>query len=291
MSNNVVETLKAARGNQDTVARLREGSLNKQIADISEALASPEFPLGPAELVGAYGTIKTVVGRKGPVTFRAYVEEREGQLVIGENIETFDVALPVSDMAADVLQVAKAAVEHVLDGDYEKATSQFEEISRSLDVRGDLSRKLRVAVNRQAIAVTAPWYAPVVEDQYQGEAVEVVVLDPEATDETERFRLACEELQTLIQDGLSETSAAFKSAEDVELPPEHALMAHDIIRDARRAVRCLEDADKSNYDEMASVFETVQARAGSLLKGLRFLAQIVEGTETEVSNTPDGERN
>ena len=153
MSNSISDTLKTARTNSDTVTRLREGSLNKQIEDITEALASPEFSHGPARLVGAYGKITSVVGTRNGVTFRAAVEEREGKLVLGEHVETFHVSLPTCDLASGVLESARIAVDHVLDGNVEDARITVESIARALNVKGDLGRQVRLSVNRQALAV------------------------------------------------------------------------------------------------------------------------------------------
>lgn len=266
MTNRLIDALRAARSADDTLSRIQESSLGTRIESLEKLLSETE--LGPAELVGAYGSISHVVGRTpGGVSFRAKVfTDNDGTVRLGEAVEVFDVALPSTDIADEVMETAKAAVDNILSGDIESITPMVEAIARTMNIKGDLSSKIRLQVNRLAIKGERPWYAEIAESLVPGE-IEIPSM-PESGCGPEGFAEIFESLRSLVEEDYDQAVAL---VEGTDLSGAPLILAHDVMRDAGRVLSLLGEADVADVEESTSVYEAVRARAEDLVRGLRYL--------------------
>jgi hypothetical protein len=276
VTNRLIDALRAARSADDTISRIQESSLETRIGSLEKLLT--KTALGPAELIGAYGSVGHVVARTpGGVSFRSNVfTDKNGDVRLGEAVEVFDVSLPSTDIADEVMETAKAAVDGLLSGDVESITPMVEAIARTMNIKGDLSSKIRLQVNRLAIAGDRPWYAEIAESVVPGE-IDVPSI-PESGCGPEGFAEVFESIRSLIEDDYDQVVPMVEGA---DLSGAPLVLAHDVMRDAGRVLSLLGDADITDVEESTSVYEAVRARAGDLVRGLRYLVSSLAEESTD----------
>lgn len=275
----VIDTLRSARQADDILTRLQEGSIEKVKPSIVELLGDPNWEYGPAKLRATYGDLKYVVAtNKRGETLRIRVTEEEDKIILGK-VEVFDVAVPSMDVAQEMLETAKSASMAILEDDFDSAAPMLKAMSRSLDVHGDLHRKLMIEMDIQGLQKNR-WYHEIVAENFNGE-IEIPSLVQEDAVSTDNIHEALDSLASFLTKELSEALVAMKSAirlQDTKIVEESA---QAISVDMKHAVRALNGADRNDKDEMVRVYESVISVTPRLVAGTRFLVKLVNDELSE----------
>lgn len=253
------------------MTRLQEGTLESLRPKIQALLSEEDWGHGPAHLRGIYGNVRKILAtnQKGE-TLRISVHEEDDKLVLGK-VEVFDVAIPSMDIAQEMLETAKAASLALLEDDFESAAPMLKAMSRSLDVHGDIHRRVMIEMDIQGLQKNR-WYHDIVAQHTEGE-IEIKLQEGEIT--TENVGEALDELATIFTKELAEALVALKSAvllRDKKVVEESACA---IAEDMKHAVRALKGANRKDHNEMIRVYESVVRVAPRLVAGARFLVKLV----------------
>jgi hypothetical protein len=270
MSNDatIAETLRAARGEVDLVTKLKENSLEARRERISEALQDPENGIGPAELVATYP--HHVIGRKEGVLMRIPVAEEDGSITFGKP-DIFSVPTPVDDIGTEVMETAKSAVDFLLKEDFDSAEPMIRGIAGALDVKGDLQRRLSMAVQLKSLG-RKTWWQDTISEQF---AADVQVPESVQSSEAEEMAEAIGALHTLLKESAAHAVSALKELHGDGTPNTGAIeCAGDIAEDLKSAVSILNDVNRSDLEEMLQVHEEVRQVVPRLLAGINFLTHL-----------------
>ena len=273
MSDNmtIAETLREARGEVDLITKLKEGSLEARRERVVEALESPDWDGGPAELVASYD--HHVIARKDGVLMRIPVSEDEGKVVFGK-ADIFSVPTPASDIGVEVMETAKTAVDLILSEDYESATPMVRGIAGAMDVKGDLHRRVSMQVQLKSLG-RKTWWEEAVNEQFAHDAEVPEWADDGSTPVTE----AVESLNKVLKEGAAQAVAALKALSEASQSNTGAIeCVNDIAEDLKSALSILSDVDRSNQEEMLQVHEEVRQVVPRLLAGINFLNHIARDT-------------
>lgn len=263
----IAEALRAARGEVDLITKLKEGSLESRRDRIAEALSSADWDGGPAELVASYP--HHVIARKAGVLMRIPVSEAEGELRFGKP-DIYSVPTPVNDIGAEVMETAKSAVDFVLAEDYESATPLIRGIVSALDVKGDLHRRLSMAVQLKSLG-RKTWWQETISEQF---AADVEAPGPIQSKEVAEMAVAIEGLATLMRESSVHAVAALKELSEDGKNTGAVECAGDIAEDLKSAIAILNDVNRSDLAEMLQVYEEVRQVVPRLLAGINFLSHL-----------------
>lgn len=268
----VIDSLRAARGEVDLVARLKEGSLETRRDRIAEALQDPEWDAGPAELVATYP--HHVVAKKEGVLMRIAVHEDEDTLRFGKP-EIFSIPTPVPDVSAEIHATAAAAAELVVKEDYENAAPMIRGIAATLDVKGDLQRRLSMDVAMRSLG-RKTWWQDIVNEQFASE----VSLPAPRTEGGDARQLVAESINDLLgslKESIASAAKALSELADNDKAHAGAVeCARDIAEDLKSAVTVLSDVNRSDEEEMTRVYETVGRALPRLLAGVKFIEHLTK---------------
>lgn len=268
----VVDVLRTVRGYEDDVLmKIKSESLEARRERIAAAAASSDWAGGPAELIATYPHHALVT--KDGAQMRVRVNEDEQGNITFDKIEVFALAQPTPDVAGEVFETAKAAVDKILDDDIESATPMVAAIANAIYTSGDLHRRISSEVAKRSINRTAWWHQVVRERAHQIGAVEAIQIaqpnDEKALGEAiETLRAA------LVEDAAQASSAVKKLAERTGTPVAIQEAARDIVADLKYAIQALSSVAKTNVEEMTGIYEGVGAVANQLRLGVRFLASL-----------------
>jgi hypothetical protein len=282
MSNesSIIDNLRSVRHTDDLLTRLQEGTLESVRPKLEEALADPDWAHGPAELKGIYGNVRKVLAtNKRGETIRISVKEgKDNTLVLGK-VEVFNVAMPTMDIAQEMLETAKAASIAILEDDFDSAAPMLKAMSRSLDVHGDLHRRVTIEMDIQGLQKNR-WYHEVVADNFTGEIeIPALVQEGELTNEN-----LAEALDALADFFVKETGLALGSLKKATVLSNTKIVedaASAITEDMKHAVRALKGVSRDSQEEMIRVYESVLSVAPRLVAGARFLVKLVDDELSE----------
>lgn len=267
----IIETLRAARGEVDLISKLKEGSLESRRERLVAALASEDWDGGPAELVASYP--HHVVARKAGTLMRVQVSESDGQLKLGK-VDIFEMATPAEDIGAELMETAKAAAELVLKENYEAATPMIRGIAGTLDVKGDLQRRLSQAVQLKTLG-RKTWWQDTISEQFST----TLDLPAPSTDKEPAQGLgeSIDHLLGIIKESSTNAVTALKTLSEASTRHAGAIeCASDIAEDLKSAVTILSGVNRDDADEMSRVFEEVKRVVPRLLAGINFLTHLTK---------------
>jgi len=282
MSSNstIAEALRDARGEVDLITKLKEGSLEARRQRIVEALGSDDWDGGPAELIASYP--HHIIARQDGVIMRIPVSEAdEGYLIFGK-ADVFSVPTPVDDIGVEVMETAKAAVELILGEDYESATPMVRGIAGAMDVKGDLHRRISMAVQLKSLG-RKTWWEETISEQYAHDA-EIPQWDG-ANESTASE--AINSLDKILKEGAAQAVSALRVLHTTGKRDTGAIeCVDDIAEDLKSAISILNNVDRTNQKEMLQVHEEVRQVVPRLLAGINFLSHISHETQ-ETAGVPD----
>lgn len=269
MSNDatIAEALRAARGEVDLITKLKEGSLESRRERVAEALRGSEWGGGPAELIASYP--HHVMARKDGVLMRIPVSEADGKVVFGKP-DIYSVPTPVNDIGAEVMETAKSAVDFVLAENYERATPLIRGIVGALDVKGDLHRRLSMAVQLKSLS-RKTWWQETISEQF---AADIEAPGQLKSEEVAEMAAAVEGLATLLRESSTHAIEALKELSESGQNTGAVECAGDIVEDLKSALTILNDVNRSDLAEMLQVYEEVRQVVPRLLAGINFLSHL-----------------
>jgi hypothetical protein len=267
----IIETLRAARGEVDLITKLKEGSLETRRDRIAEALSSKEWDGGPAELVATYP--HHVVARHEGTLMRVQVIEDNGQIKLGK-ADVFETSTPAEDIGEELLATAQVAAELVLKEDFAAATPMIRGIAGTLDVKGDLQRRLSMAVQLKALS-RKTWWQETISEQYAAK------LDlPAPAEGLEPLQAMSESLNALlsiIKENSASAVTALKTLSEATTKRSGAFeCASDIAEDLKSAVNILNGVNRDDLEEMSRVYEEIKRVVPRLLAGINFLKDLTK---------------
>ena len=263
----IAEALREARGEVDLITKLKEGSLEARRDRIAAALESSDWDGGPAELVASYP--HHVIARKDGVIMRIPVSEAdEGYLVFGK-ADIFSVPTAVNDIGAEVMETAKSAVELLMREDYAAAAPMIQGIASAMDVKGDLQRRVSMAVQLKSLG-RKTWWEETVNEQFASE-VEI----PQWEDGTTVAVEAVDSLNKILKEGAAHAVEALRALHVAGSSDTGAIeCVDDIAEDLKSAISILNNVDRANQEEMLQVHEEVRQVVPRLLAGINFLSHL-----------------
>lgn len=269
MSNDaaIAETLRAARGEVDLITKLKEGSLESRRDRIKSALKESDWDGGPAELIASYP--HHVIARKEGVLMRIPVSESDGKISFGKP-DIYSIPTPVNDVGAEVMETAKTAVDYVLSEDYESATPLIRGIVGALDVKGDLHRRLSMAVQLKSLG-RKTWWQETISEQF---AADIEAPGPVESAEVAEMAKAIDGLSNLMRESSSHAVTALKELSEDGKNTGAVECAGDIVEDLKSAITILNDVNRSDLEEMLQVYEEVRQVVPRLLAGINFLTHL-----------------
>lgn len=273
----VAEHLRAARGADDVMTRLHEGSIAGKTAKIAEALVDAGVIVSEDDVSNVYGDVRFVLAsnsRGEPI--RVHVKESGSEISVGK-VELLEWKQPISDVAEEALSTAALAAQHILDEDFDKALPALEAVAKTLDVKGDLQRRIGVELDIASIRQDR-WYDSVVQEHYEGEDPDVdlpIDEDSSLADVSEGLSLLTDKLER----ELGQVAEALRGGSVSDSNILDA--ARSVVEDTKHALRALRNVDKTSDREARKVFEAVSEQAPRLVKGARFVVQLVQTTGQE----------
>jgi len=270
----VVETLRAARGEVDIVAKLKEGSLEARRDRLAEALRDPSWDGGPAELIATYP--HHVLARKDGVIMRIAVVEDKDAIRLGK-LEVFSIPTPIPNVGEELMATAMSAAELVLKEDYESATPMIRGIAGTLDVKGDVQRRLAMDVALRGLG-RKTWWQDIVREQVK-EAVELPLPRTDGDDPKKLVSDSIDDVLAFLKERAATAVQALKDLSKNESTHRGAIeCARDIAEDIKSAIGVLSGVNRDDLEEMSRVYEAVGRVAPRLLCGIKFLSQLANGS-------------
>jgi len=273
-----IDSLRSARKADDALTHLVSNSLENAATSVAEALASEGWKHGPASLRATYGTIKSVVAtnRRGQ-TVRVPVTQTEGKIELGIP-EVFDVAMPLPNIAAEMIETAKCASISILEGK-DDAGEILRSMSRAMNVSPDLNRRISLEVGVKSLSVPR-WYHEVVEENFTDE-VDIPQMVEEGRVTEDNLSQAITNLTSFMVTefkALSESLVAYRATggSDKGVIGEAAC---GLTEEFKCAIGLFKAANHEDTDELVRVFESVASVTPRMVAGARFL---VNFTQSEI---------
>lgn len=264
----IAEALREARGETDLISKLKEGSLEARRARIAAALQSEDWDGGPADLIASYP--HHVIARKEGVLMRIPVSEENGVITFGKP-DIYSIPTPPADIGAEVMETAKSAVELVMKEDFSGATPMIRGIVGALDVKGDLHRRLSMAVQLKSLG-RKTWWQETISEQF---ASNIDVPEPIKAGELDKIVEAIDNLSKLLKENSAKAVEALKRLHDrPEVNTGATECAGDIAEDLKSAISVLNDVNRKDIEEMLQVHEEVRQVVPRLLAGINFLSHL-----------------
>ena len=268
----LISALRTSRKVDDIAERLKEGSLEARFGRIAEAMLDPEWSAGPATLIATYP--HHAVADKNGVIMKVGIKESDEGIEFGK-VEVFDIPTSVTDLGQEVMETALAAVDHILDEDFEGATPMIASIANALSVQGSRKSQIETEIAKRGVTRQAWWHSVVAARM---EGVEVPLPKPrEGGDQLEDLGGSCSDLAEHLAEAAASVAESLKTFDENDATPKEIVdLARDVVEDLKDSIHALATADRENADELAGVFEGVGSVAGHLLLGVQFLKSLAE---------------
>lgn len=263
----IAETLRNARGEVDLITKLKEGSLEARRARLLEAVKLSEWAGANTEVIATYP--HHVIARKDGVLMRVPVEEAEGEFVFGKP-DIYSVPTPASDIGEEVMETAKSAVDLILSEDYEGASPMVQGIAGAMDVKGDLQRRVSMAVQLKSLG-RKTWWEETVSEQFAHDAPIPEWEDGDQNSVTE----ALDGLDKILKEGAAQAVEALRSLHTAGQKDTGAIeCVGDIAEDLKSAISIINNVNRDDQAEMLQVHEEVRQVVPRLLAGINFLSHL-----------------
>jgi len=273
LKNQVLDQLRASRRASDTISTLRENSWEVQRNKLVRLVESAEWRFGPAELLATFSHHLVAKDPAGNVVQVDWSADEDGQINLGR-ANIYESSTPVADVGHEVMETAKAAVDRILDEDYDAASPMIASITEALDAGGDLQRQINTEVTVRSLTRDAWWHRVV----GLREGIEEQVPAPTG----ESVQRSATDLLVFLKEQASALSVAARQLDDSDYALDVEALARDVAEDGGRAVSALLDLDRRDVAEVVKVYEAVMAATPQLLNGIAFLSEL---TETPVAET------
>lgn len=263
----IAETLRNARGEVDLITKLKEGSLEARRDRLVQALESAEWAGPDAELVATYP--HHVITRKDGVLMRVPVSESEGEFTFGKP-DIYSVPTPAADIGTEVMETAKSVVDLILSEDYEGAAPMIQGIAGAMDVKGDLHRRVSMAVQLKSLG-RKTWWEETVAEQFAHDAPIPEWDDSDQTSVTE----ALSGLNKVLKEGATQAVQALRALHTAGQRDTGAIeCVGDIAEDLKSAISIINNVNRDDQAEMLQVHEEVRQVVPRLLAGINFLSHL-----------------
>lgn len=270
----VVETLRAARGEVDIVSKLKEGSLEARRERLAEALRDPSWDGGPAELIATYP--HHVAARKDGVIMRIPVIEDKDAIRLGKP-EIFSIPGSIPNISEELMATAMSAAELVLKEDYDSATPMIRGIAGTLDMKGDVQRRLAMDVALRGLS-RKTWWQDIVAEHVK-ESVELPLPRTDGDDPKKLVSDSIDDVSVFLKERTATAVQALASLSKNESTHRGAIeCARDIAEDIKSAIGVLSGVNREDLEEMSRVYEAVGRVVPRLLNGIKFLSQLANGS-------------
>jgi hypothetical protein len=269
----IISVLRNARKADDRLSRLREGSLELRRERIIEALQDPDWAAGPAQLMATYPH-HALANRDGTLMRVKIEDQDDGTITLGK-VDVYEVSEPIGNVAAEVMEAAKAAVAHILADDIESATPLVAGIANALNFKGDLARQVQTEVAKRSVQRDATWHKTVREALGADARVELPAIREGDLTGT------LDDLKSALTTAARTTAASLKRLAEANAPAASTTTARDIAADLKYAIQALTTADRQDESELAGVYEGVANMAGHLLLGAEYLKALANPTQPE----------
>jgi hypothetical protein len=278
LKNAVVDQLRAARSADDVLSRLRANSWETKRTSLLRMIESSEWKFGPAELVATFAHHVLAKAPNGDVVQVEWSEGENGQVYLGRAV-VHESSTPVADIGYEVMQTARAAVDKILDEDYEGALPMIAGIAEALDVRGDLQRQISNEVLIQSLTRRAWWHDVIGIQEDTAEKL------PDLN--TEDVQRSATDLLAFLKEQATALSLSTRQLGSKTLRPEIETLATDVAEDVQRAITALLNLDRRQSGEVTKIYEAVMTAAPQLLSGIAYLKKLSENSgEGSVGTTP-----
>ena len=276
LKSQVVDSLRAARNADDELSRLKESSWENYRSHLTSLVESSGWKHGPAELLATFDHHLVAKSPSGDLVQVEWSKDKEGNFKLGR-ATVHETAVPVADLGAELMETAKAAVDAILQEDYDDAENMIATIAEALDAGGDLQRRVVNEVTVRSLTRDAWWHTIV--GQHDG--VEDQIPSPQ-TEGDDAVARSSNDLLFFLKEAAGEISNLLKSLANSEVAKDLESVARDIAEDTQRAVSALAGVDSSRQDEALSIYEAVVTATPRLLNGLEFLRELNQSTSTEI---------
>ena len=266
----VLDTLRAVRKADDIIDRLKAESLEARKERIAEALQSPDWAGGPAELLATYP--KHALASKAGMLMRVRVTEDEDGTFTFDKMEVLQLAAPTKKIGEEVMETAKAAVDTIFENKYDEAAPMVRAIANALYTSGDLRREIMTEVAKRSVARKA-WWHPVVQEHLEAVGIKVETVETVAPQPEELLK-AVDALREDLQSIAKRSAAAIVRLSEAEVSPTIAAAAGDIAADLKYAIQALSGANKECDEELSGVYAGVSSVANQLRSGAQFLESL-----------------
>lgn len=277
----VIESLRASRQANDTLERLCEGSLERRLAEVKRLVESGEWKYGPATHIATYPHHAVARTSDGSLIRVEWSIDRDSSKVQLDRSTIFESATPAPDLGDELFQTAIAAVDRILDEDYDALDGMIASMTEALETTGDLSRRLSTEITLRAIKRDAWWHNVVRE--HLGELVSAP--DPRNSG-ADVISGSFDDLLSALRESAAEVSTALRELDKLDEGEDVADIASDIAGDITNAITAMMNVDSANPQELATVYESVLSVSDYLLSGAKYLNQIVERAQTTDHDHP-----
>lgn len=262
----IAETLRNARGEVDLITKLKEGSLEARHDRLVQALESAEWAGPDAELIATYP--HHVITRKDGVLMRVPVSESDEGFEFGKP-DIYSVPTPANDIGVEVMETAKSAVDLILSEDYDGAAPMVQGIAGAMDVKGDLQRRVSMAVQLKSLG-RKTWWEEAVTEQYAHEAGV-----PEWGGDETVVGESLDSLDKMLKEGAAQAVDALRLLHTAGQQDTGSIeCVSDIAEDLKSAISILNNVNRDDQAEMLQVHEEVRQVVPRLLAGINFLTHL-----------------
>lgn len=272
----VVDSLRAARKADDEYSKLQENSWEHQRSKLAALVESADWRHGPAKLLATFPHHVLVKAPNGAIVQVEWHKSSDNMYALGRSV-IHEMATPVADLGREIIETAKAAVDHILVEDYEASAPMIASIAEALDSGGDLQRRIINEVTIRSLKRDA-WWHHVVGDR---EGIEDKIPQPRMEDDTSIAKSA-NDLLLFLTESAKNASESLRTLANSRNDRDIESLAYDIVEDTRRAIDTLTHADLTNPTETLQLYEAVMAATPRLLNGIAFLGELTRGQKQAV---------
>jgi len=275
----VVDALRAVRNADDELSRIKENSLEAQRSALLRLVEDSNWRFGPAHLLATFPHHLVCKAPNGSLVQVEWTRET-GAYKLGRAI-VHETATPVADLGRELMETARAAVDLVLEEDFENAEPMIATITEALDAGGDLQRRVSNEITLRSLTRNA-WWHHVVGDRT---GIEEKIPHPQIEGEDALSR-SVTDLLAFLKESAADASFTLRSLASTDLAKDVEALAQDIAEDTQRAIAALVGINKENQEEMVQIYEAVVSASPRLLNGLEFLKELSQ--ETPIAEAPTG---
>lgn len=266
----VVDQLRASRSVNDAMTRLRENSWETRRTSLLRMVESTNWRFGPAELIATFDHHALTKASNGDIVQVEWSRDADGGVSLGRAV-IHESSTPVSDLGYEVMETARAAVDRILDEDYEAAAPMIAGITEALDSGGDLHRQINNEVLVQSLTRRAWWHDVVGLDEATIEQL------PDVT--TEDVQRSATDLLAFLKEQATLLSQTARQLDGRAEGQEIESLATDVVEDVQRAITALLNLDRRRTAEVTKIYEAVMTATPQLLSGIAFLKHLSDNSD------------